>query len=850
MNNDYENLLNDFVGSSIPVASETIGSKGAGFLKLRDYTANGTCYRIPAAFRKPCFCFLSLALTYNTARIESDSAGDAFVEPEPSDRYLLSVEFDDLYPQAVHRKDKKVVTALYRIGEAEPLSVVEMGPERCGQVLWDGGICPMEPGGYFILISNAEPIDEQDARFDTVGNCYRFFFRILPHGSKLEHPLLETASCSAENLLTLKMKGIVEGRDCFSVYVYNGSGRVMVQQEHFQYSLNRDGEIRLNLYSKEWWLDDRYTFVVLHNDEPFASFSQERRGGEVAGCQVCEPLEHDSYLSRLARRTKTDPYWKPLVQMGGYSEIASGVLDSFGGKAKECSVRCAIATDLPYIYGRVAPVAAVLTGNDSVDCFDCGMLLHYGEEDSGYLNDLEGRVICLYQLSSLFAAEGAGLLLEVEKKVKEDSGFHLMLYGTSDELEHLFGLSPVLAGCIPPKNRWNVRPYTLQEQINEVRKQVEDNGIVFSRNAQEMLIMLMTLKKDDIRNWGKAEISGWVGNEILPAFRRRVLDGRMWAATQYFFTTLEEEDIRLEVADYNTDVYDASLAELNGMIGLSELKKRLTSIFNRTRFEEKRRMLGFSVPEKGGYHMIFTGNPGTGKTTVARLVGRIFHSMGLLSNGEVVETERSKMVGRYIGETEQNMEELLEKAKGNVLFIDEAYSLCDNDEGDRKDYGCRALECLLTVLSRKNPDMIVILAGYEKEMDRMLELNPGMKGRFPYKFRFEDYDADELYRIACNLLSCADYVMTSEADALLKETIEDAVAHKDDFFHNARWVEQYMLDGVVSAMSDRVMAMPAKAGSRDLYQTIEIQDIREAYRMMKPKSAAEMITRRRIGFVA
>ena len=248
--------------------------------------------------------------------------------------------------------------------------------------------------------------------------------------------------------------------------------------------------------------------------------------------------------------------------------------------------------------------------------------------------------------------------------------------------------------------------------------------------------------------------------------------------------------------------------------------------------------------------MIFTGMPGTGKTTVARMVGRIFHSMGLLSIGDVIEVERSMMIGRYIGETEQKMVDLLERAKGNVLFIDEAYSLCDNNEGDRKDYGCRALECLLTMLSEKNPDVIVIMAGYEKEMNQMLELNPGMKGRFPYKFNFEDYNSDELFRIACNLLEREEYVLTSEAEMLLKDTIAETVAHKDAFFHNARWVEQYIHEGILPAMSDRVMAMSCRLETRELFQTIEAVDVRIAFqRMSHPKKEA-VIERKRIGFVA
>ena len=248
--------------------------------------------------------------------------------------------------------------------------------------------------------------------------------------------------------------------------------------------------------------------------------------------------------------------------------------------------------------------------------------------------------------------------------------------------------------------------------------------------------------------------------------------------------------------------------------------------------------------------MIFTGNPGTGKTTVAKLVGKIYHSLGLLSKGNVIVTERSKLVGRYLGETERNMMAVLEQAKGNVLFIDEAYSLCDNDDGNRRDFGCRVLESLLTVLAQKDPDMIVILAGYEKEMEQMLELNPGMKGRFPYKFSFEDYSADELFQIAGKLLERSAYVLTTEAACLLRETLQETVDHKDAFFHNARWVEQYILDGVISAMSDRLVHASLCLENREVFQTIEVQDIEKAYQKMKLKPSGVSMPRKRIGFVA
>ena len=344
----------------------------------------------------------------------------------------------------------------------------------------------------------------------------------------------------------------------------------------------------------------------------------------------------------------------------------------------------------------------------------------------------------------------------------------------------------------------------------------------------------------------------WMEKELYPRFTQRVVltkrkeEGEM----KRMLSTLEAVDIHFSRLEPETDEFAAGMEELNKMVGLGDLKSRLTALFNRSRFECQRRALGLPVKEKGGAHMIFTGNPGTGKTTVAQMVGRIGRSLGLLSKGGVIVTERSKLVGRYIGDTENNVQALLEQAKGNVLFIDEAYNLCDGDKGNRKDFGHRVIESLLTVLAQKNPDLIVVLAGYEKEMMQMLESNPGMKGRFPYHFKFKDYDAGELMQIACNLLKDSEYVLTPEAEKRLKETIEETVDRKDAYFHNARWVEQYIQEGILIAMSDRLMSHSTRLMDKTLYQTIEKEDVENAYRLLTSKVTLQSSVRKRIGFVA
>jgi SpoVK/Ycf46/Vps4 family AAA+-type ATPase len=229
------------------------------------------------------------------------------------------------------------------------------------------------------------------------------------------------------------------------------------------------------------------------------------------------------------------------------------------------------------------------------------------------------------------------------------------------------------------------------------------------------------------------------------------------------------------------------------------------------------------------------------------MMGRIYRSLGLLSKGDVVFVDRSKIVGCYIGDTEKNMQRILQEARGNILFIDEAYTLCDGS-GDRKDFGHRAIECLLTVMAQEDCDMIVIFAGYSKEIETMMRCNQGLNGRFPYKFEFADYSADELMQIAELKLSQQDYELTPEASDLLYKNIEEAVQNKDWDFCNARWVGQYVDNGIIPAQCERLMKCTAPK-SRDDYRMLNAEDVNAAFVLHKPAKKNCKIYRG-IGFTA
>ena len=264
--------------------------------------------------------------------------------------------------------------------------------------------------------------------------------------------------------------------------------------------------------------------------------------------------------------------------------------------------------------------------------------------------------------------------------------------------------------------------------------------------------------------------------------------------------------------------------ELDELIGLNSVKKEVRSLANFVKLQKQREAQGLKTA-KVSYHLVFYGSPGTGKTTVARIVGRIYKDLGVLKKGHTVETDRAGLVGEYVGKTGPKTDTVIMKALDGVLFIDEAYSLVPEDGGG-SDYGQEAISTILKRMEDYRDRLVVIVAGYKDEMQRFIDSNPGLQSRFNRYIDFPDYTGQELTEIFKMYMKKNQYTLNDSTEAYLRTRFDVIVEKKDRNFGNARFARN-VFEKSIQAQANRLAGQTNL--SKDQLTEIVISDLREGF---------------------
>jgi SpoVK/Ycf46/Vps4 family AAA+-type ATPase len=395
-----------------------------------------------------------------------------------------------------------------------------------------------------------------------------------------------------------------------------------------------------------------------------------------------------------------------------------------------------------------------------------------------------------------FGKEAIEILL---KEMTDEDDMAVIAAGYPDEMDNFLNSNPGL------KSRFNVvfdfADYIPQELIQIAEYSADKRGIAFAANAKEELYKkLVDAYRDRDKFFGNARLVNSLVDECKMNLGLRVMASKHpESLNMEDLSTITSQDVsKLSISKVDVipdipideDLLRESVAKLESMMGLEQVKNDIKDLIKLVRFYKE---TGKDFRKSFSLHSVFTGNPGTGKTTVARILTQIYKALGIIERGNLVECDRQSLVGGYVGQTAIKTGEVIDRAMGGVLFIDEAYSLT---EGGNSDYGKEAIEIILKRMEDYRGSFIVIAAGYTDNMRRFIESNPGLKSRFDRTFTFEDFEPADLNAIALNQFSEHNLTPDKNAKIMLEKMMQVMFDGRDKYFGNGRAVRKVVEESV------------------------------------------------------
>ena len=412
-----------------------------------------------------------------------------------------------------------------------------------------------------------------------------------------------------------------------------------------------------------------------------------------------------------------------------------------------------------------------------------------------------------------FGSEAVGTLL---KRMEDDRGkFVVIAAGYQNEMQDFLRMNPGLDSRF--EHKIHIEDYSSEELFEILLLQMKKNQFVLNStdNAKDVAHnAIQELCKNKQKDFANARAVRNLFDTIKLRMDSRIANLSADSLTKESLTTICACDIPHD--ESKTLSVEDVFAELNELIGMEKVKKAVGELYATIKINIELEKIGQN-PKKPEIHIALTGNPGTGKTTIARIFGKLFSAIGMLSRDKVIECDRSKIVAKYVGHTAQNMQRLCDDATGGILFIDEVYTLATDD------FGREATDTLMKRMEDDRGKFVVVVAGYENKMNEWMATNEGLSSRFTHRIHIDDYNSSELYELFCLYAKKEGLTLTKNAQTIAEQFIQQIWQNKTKDFANGRTIRKFF-DSVVRKKNSRVIALDENERTKEVLTTITSED--------------------------